>query len=272
MIWCDQRWHPVVMCRSWCLLPSSSFGPCISVPPLNQIWQAPRASTCKTITGNWSTHCTESVVVMCTSLLTWALLLIVNTLLSRQAWKHSRCLIGVLIIIMLHLWVCRQLSGSKRELLSDGAAFFSGPFLRLPILIGEIYASSLNHCIRQSVNIWVVKKKKPTLPLVIKMIPPICLTVTEQVITSHRSASAPADLTCTLLWWAGFCLRCWLQSVGGFCYPVFPFPTSRECDIPPTACLLLPASVTRSIWSTTGHMHTFKKAECRLAVKLHWIK
>lgn len=157
MIWCDQRWHPVVMCRSWCLLPSSSFGPCISVPPLNQIWQAPRASTCKTITGNWSTHRTESMVVMCTSLLTWALLLIVNTLLSRQAWNHSRCLIGVLIIIMLHLWVCRQLSGSKRELLSDGAAFFSGPFLRL---IGEIYASSLNHCIRQSVNIWVVKKKK----------------------------------------------------------------------------------------------------------------
>lgn len=105
-----------------------------------------------------------SVVVIRTSMLTWALLLIVNTLLSRQAWKHSRCLIGVLIIIMLHLWVCRQLSGSKGELLSDGAAFFffSGPFLRLPILIGEIYASSLNHCIRQSVNIWVVKKKHKT--------------------------------------------------------------------------------------------------------------
>lgn len=114
----------------------------LNLPPLNQIWQAPRASTYKTITGDWSTRRTRVHLpvehwplggMMCASLLIWALLLIVNTLFSRQPWKHSRCLIGMLIIIRRHLRVCRQHSGTKPELLSDGAVF-SASFLRLPIL------------------------------------------------------------------------------------------------------------------------------------------
>lgn len=55
MIWCDQWWHPVVMCRSWCLLlHPAHLAPASPSLHLIRYDKLHRASTCKTITGDWS--------------------------------------------------------------------------------------------------------------------------------------------------------------------------------------------------------------------------
>lgn len=200
MIWCDQWWHPVVMCRSWCLLlhpahlaPASPSLHLIRYDKLN------RASTCKTITGDWSNPSHPSPSSCWTLAIKGDDVCFFAHLSSPLNCKHITLKTGLESQQMsnwrvnYHHAPLMSLSAAL-WLLSDGAFFFSAIF-EAP----HTHWRDRQTIISNRLLIFEHLQKKTTLPLVIKMIPPVCLGVTEQVITSHPSTSAPADLTCTPL-------------------------------------------------------------------------